>query len=53
MDWATILIGLCGGLGLFLYGMDVMASGLQKAAGNKMKNILGVLTKNKFLVILL
>ncbi len=53
MDWATILIGFCGGLGLFIYGMNIMAAGLQKAAGNKMKNILSVLTKNKFLGICL
>ena len=49
MDWATIIIGFCGGLGLFLYGMDIMASGLQKAAGNRLKNILSVLTKNRIL----
>lgn len=53
MDWATILIGFCGGLGLFIYGMNTMATGLQKAAGNRMKNILSVLTKNKFLGICL
>lgn len=53
MDWATILIGFCGGLGLFIYGMNIMAAGLQKAAGNKMKNILSVLTKNKLLGICL
>lgn len=53
MDWATIIIGFCGGLGLFIYGMDIMASGLQKTAGNKMKNILSVLTKNRFLGVLL
>lgn len=53
MDWATIIIGFCGGLGLFIYGMDIMASGLQKAAGNRLKNILSVLTKNRFLGICL
>lgn len=53
MNWTAILIGLCGGLGMFLYGMNIMASGLQKAAGNGLKKILGVLTKNKFMGILL
>ena len=41
-----------GGLGLFLYGMHVMSVGLQKAAGNRMKHLLAVLTKNKFFGIL-
>lgn len=45
----NIAIGLIGGLGLFLFGMNYMGEGLQKAAGDKMKNILAVLTKNKFL----
>ena len=42
-----------GGLGLFLYGMHIMASGLQKCAGNKLKHILEMLTRNKFLGIVL
>lgn len=40
-----------GGVGMFLYGMNVMAAGLQKRAGTRMKNWLGALTKNKFLAI--
>ncbi|QSX06220.1 Na/Pi cotransporter family protein [Sedimentibacter sp. zth1] len=47
-----IVISLIGGLGLFLFGMNYMGDGLQKAAGEKMKNILAVLTKNKFLGLL-
>jgi len=31
------LFSFIGGLGMFIYGMNVMADGLQKAAGNKMK----------------
>lgn len=46
------LLGLMGGLGLFLYGMSLMGDGLQKAAGNKLKNIIGALTKNTFMGIL-
>lgn len=43
----------CGGLGLFLYGMNLMGDGLQKTAGNKMKKWLGFLTNNRFLGVLL
>ncbi|BBF41952.1 sodium-dependent phosphate transporter [Lachnospiraceae bacterium KM106-2] len=41
-----------GGLGMFIYGMNVMADGLQKTAGNKMKQLLGFLTNNRFLAVL-
>lgn len=39
------------GIGLFLYGIDAMGQGLEYAAGSKMKKILGVLTKNRFLAV--
>lgn len=42
----TIIFGLAGGLAMFLYGMNAMSEALQKAAGEKMKKILGFLTKN-------
>lgn len=45
----TDLIGLLGGLGLFLYGMQMMSNGLEAAAGNRMKKILEKLTANRFL----
>lgn len=41
-----IVFGLLGGLAMFLYGMNSMSDALQKAAGEKMKKILGFLTKN-------
>lgn len=41
-----IIFGLVGGLSLFLFGMNSMSDALQKAAGEKMKKILGFLTKN-------
>ncbi len=41
-----IVFGLIGGLALFLYGMNSMSDALQKAAGEKMKKILGFLTSN-------
>ena len=36
---------------MFLYGMHIMAEGMQKAAGNKMKDFLGMLTGNRFLAV--
>lgn len=41
-----ILFGLIGGLALFLYGMNSMSDNLQKVAGDRMKKILGFLTRN-------
>ena len=46
---ASIVLGLLGGLALFLYGMQMMSSGLEAAAGNRMKSILEKLTANRFL----
>lgn len=43
------IFSLLGGLALFLYGMQMMSSGLEAAAGNKMKSILEKLTSNRFL----
>ena len=45
-ETVKIIFGLAGGLALFLYGMSSMSDALQKTAGEKMKNILGFLTKN-------
>lgn len=45
----TDIFGLLGGLALFLHGMQMMSSGLEAAAGNKMKRILERLTSNRFL----
>ena len=47
--WIFMFFGLIGGLGLFLYGMQLMSEGLQQSAGNKMRSILGKLTKNKLI----
>lgn len=41
----NIILGLMGGLGLFLYGMKLMSDGLEKAAGAKMRSILEFFTK--------
>ena len=45
----SILLGLLGGLALFLYGMQMMSAGLEAAAGNRMKGILERLTSNRLL----
>ncbi|MGN0395822.1 MAG: Na/Pi cotransporter family protein [Coprococcus sp.] len=48
----SYLMGLLGGLALFLYGMQMMSTGLEAAAGNKMKVILEKLTANRFVGVL-
>ena len=39
---------LLGGLGVFLYGMRVMSTGLQRAAGNRLRELLALFTRNRF-----
>ena len=48
----TYVMGLLGGLALFLYGMQMMSTGLEVAAGNKMRVILEKLTANRFVGVL-
>ena len=48
-----MLFQFIGGLGMFLYGMDAMADGLQKSAGHKMQQLLGALTSNRLMGVLL
>lgn len=45
----SIVLGLVAGLGLFLYGMTLMGNGLQKAAGDRLKKIIGMLTSHRLL----
>lgn len=45
----SIILGLMGGLGLFLYGMKLMSDGLEKVAGAKMRSVLEFFTKNRFI----
>lgn len=49
----THLLSFFAGIGLFLYGISAMGEGLEYAAGSKMKKILGALTKNRFLAVLM
>jgi len=51
MDYKMIF-QLLGGLGLFVYGMKLMGDGLQKAAGEKLKRMLEILTSNRFFAVL-
>ena len=46
------LFEFAGGIGMFLYGMNLMADGMQKTAGGKMQKLLGLLTSNRFIAIL-
>ena len=45
--WGFLIMGLLGGLSLFLYGMGKMSEGMKKAAGDRMRNILAALTSNR------
>lgn len=53
MNYMNIIVPFVGGLGMFIYGMQIMATGLENAAGNRMKSVLEALTKNKFMGVLL
>ena len=53
MNYLDIIIPFVGGLGMFIYGMQIMAQGLENAAGSRMKSLLEVLTKNKLMGVML
>lgn len=53
MSYAGIIIPFVGGLGMFIYGMQIMAQGLENAAGSKMKALLEALTRNKLMGVML
>ncbi len=48
VDWLSLVLGLGGGLALFLYGMDQMAGALRAVGGQRMKAILAALSDNRF-----
>jgi phosphate:Na+ symporter len=52
MDIVFIVFAFLGGFGMFIYGMNIMATGLQKATGDKMKYLLGKLTNNRLVAVL-
>ncbi len=49
LSWFFLIIGLLGGLSLFLYGMERMSDALKNVAGEKMKDILGMLSSNRIM----
>ncbi|AVQ26982.1 Na/Pi cotransporter family protein [Fusobacterium ulcerans] len=51
--YLDIIFNVLGGLGIFLYGMDNMSSGMQKLAGQRLKKILALLTTNRVMAILM
>ncbi len=51
-ELSEILFGLFGGLAVFIYGMNLMGDGLQKAAGERMRRILEILTSNPLMAVL-
>lgn len=48
IHWGFQLMGLMGGLAFFLFGMELMSEGMQRAAGDRLRTILTNLTKNKY-----
>lgn len=48
----NIFISVIGGLALFIYGMNLMGSGLQKSCGDRLKSIISVITKNRMYAVL-
>ena len=52
MNTLMTLFRIVGSLGLFLYGIKILSEGLQKTAGNRLKAILRLMTKNRFVSVL-
>ena len=48
MDYIITTFNILGALGVFLFGMKVMSEGIQKTAGNRLRNILTYMTQNRF-----
>ena len=49
-EWFQVITTLLGGLAVFIYGMNLMSDGLQKAAGDRMKNLLALLKTQKEMI---
>ena len=52
IEYISSLFEFAGGIGMFLYGMNTMADDMQRSAGGKMKKLLGYLTSNRLLAII-
>jgi phosphate:Na+ symporter len=53
ISWKLLIIGMLGGLAFFLYGMVKMSDGMKKAAGNRMRYFLSVLTRNRMTALIM
>jgi len=51
-QYVAIILGFAGGLGMFLFGLKMMSDNLEKVAGSKLRNWLNLMTKNRFLAVL-
>jgi len=51
ISWFLMVTSLFGGLGMFLYGMEMMSDGMKMTAGNRMRSILEKLTSNRFFAV--
>lgn len=51
IDWVTLAVELAGGLALFLFGMEIMTEALKAVAGPGLRNLLGKLTRNRFVAV--
>ena len=51
LEGISVLFSFIGGLGMFLYGMHVMANGLQHFAGGKMQRLMSFLTQNRLMAV--
>lgn len=51
IPWGMLVMGLLGGLALFLYGMGKMSDGMKKTAGNRMRDIIRAITKNRIMAL--
>jgi phosphate:Na+ symporter len=52
VNWQDVIFKFAGGLGIFLFGIKYMSDGLQKSAGDKMRDVLAKYTSNPFLGVL-
>jgi len=52
ISWSFLIIGLFGGLAVFLYGLSKLSEGLKKSAGEGLRKILATLTTNRFMGLL-
>lgn len=52
ISWTWLLIGLAGGLALFLYGLETMTASMKRSAGNRIRTLLAAVTRNRFVGLL-